>query len=447
MKPSIYNFVWPGTEAGKAILFNSLSTALAQIGSENLYLLEQERLNLSALSVKEAQFISDLLPGGFVVPAECDEQEILKYAYNRGKYSIRQMALTIAPTLRCNFRCTYCYEQAGDVQTGSLNGSSFMTPETQAALVQFVQRQSKPLEGLHVTWYGGEPLLAPEIITRLSDEFLRLSEAYGFQYHSEMITNGYLLTCHAPLLAEWQRCRIRSFQITLDGPPDVHNPRRMLANRDVPTFDTILAGIRLLSENGFLVKLRINIDRNNAHSALSLLDILNDLGLSNLQIYLGRVNAQTAGCKSFESACASVGEYSALNRLLSQKLGGKNLCTGIRPPYPAPARPCGANRCSAFTVDPAGNLYKCWAEIGDPTKSIGHINEKQTREQRLREIKWLNWEPFAYPDCAACQLLPVCMGGCGYQALYTGRLPECGEWKYNLRHFVAARYAAELSNR
>src|SRR5205823_631489 len=114
--------------------------------------------------------------------------------------------------------------------------------------------------------------------------------------------------------------------------------------------------------------------------------------------------------------------------------------------YPRNARACDANRMNAFVVDPDGDLYKCWTEIGNKAASIGTIRDLKgsNHEEGDREVRWLTWEPFEYSDCVECKMLPICMGGCGCQAMFlnNGR-PECKEWKYSLEHYVRSRFAFE----
>jgi uncharacterized protein len=77
-----------------------------------------------------------------------------------------------------------------------------------------------------------------------------------------------------------------SAQITLDGPPDVHDRRRPLASGR-GTFDTLLANITAMA--GILdVQVRVNLDADNAGGCPRLLNILATAGLA------GRISAYPA---------------------------------------------------------------------------------------------------------------------------------------------------------
>ena len=69
--------------------------------------------------------------------------------------------LTICPTMGCNFDCPYCFE-------GHRPG--VMSAEVQDDVVALAGRMLEASEAraLLVTWFGGEPLLAPGVIESLS---------------------------------------------------------------------------------------------------------------------------------------------------------------------------------------------------------------------------------------------------------------------------------------
>lgn len=110
----MYNFIWPADDPAKVIIFNSLTTALAEVDKDYLDLLELSRFDYDTLPDTLKQFASALKQGGFVLDDEVDELKILKYVYNSNKYNRTGIGFTVAPTMHCNFACTYCYEQAGE---------------------------------------------------------------------------------------------------------------------------------------------------------------------------------------------------------------------------------------------------------------------------------------------------------------------------------------------
>ncbi|MHB8918034.1 MAG: radical SAM protein [Desulfocucumaceae bacterium] len=446
LKPSNYNFIWPSDEPGKVMVFNSLTTSLVEVGMTHAELLDVPRFEYHTLPEALKQFADGLRQGGFVLEDEIDELKILKFAYNSRRYDRLGLGFTIAPTLRCNFACTYCFEQAGENQDKRDGQNVFMPENVQQELLNYIKRAAKTIKGVHIAWFGGEPLLGKNIIFDLSEKIIAITGENNLSYTARMVTNGYLLTGDPEIVQKLKDSRITAFQITLDGPPDVHNSRRMLKADKGPTFDRILEGIKLLKANEMSVSLRINVDRSNMDGALKLLDILEANNLKDISIQLGHVAADTIGCKSVENSCATKEEFTVLNQTLQETLRQRGFKTGQTPYYPRIAYSCLANQVNVYVVDPDGDMYKCWSEIGDKPARIGNIIDFQQcgRDERMREIRWLTWEPFEYAECMACKVLPICMGNCAYRAMFVNKdRPDCAEWKYGLEHYVRARFNRE----
>jgi uncharacterized protein len=446
MKPSIYNFLWPTDDPGKMMIFNSMSTALVEVTSSFLELLQAPRFDYDRLSPRARRFADQLKDGGFFLEETIDELDKLKRAVDALKYDETNLALTIAPTLRCNFACTYCYEQAVGTQERRDGRHAIMPQAVRAELLNWIERRARRVKTLSVSWFGGEPLMAKDVIFELSEKMIRIADENGIDYHAGMITNGYLLGRDPEIIAKLVKSRISFFQITLDGPPEVHDARRKLKRSNRSTFGPVLDGIRLLADSGMNVAVRVNVDRTNREQVLQVPELLSAHGIENVSLTLGRVTLDAGGCPSMGSACTSMQEFSDLNRALERRVRSGKFKVGHSLYYPRSANNiCAPNRLMPLAIDPDGELYKCWHEIGDKAASIGNILDFEHRgaEQIARETRWVAWEAFAYPDCRACKLLPICLGGCPYGPVINGEQPECAEWKYGLEHHVRARYAAE----
>ncbi len=444
MKPSVYNFVWSADDPDKVMIFNSLTTALVEVRKNRIDLLNVPQFDYALLPENERQFVDELRKGGFVVDDTADELRMVKFNYNSDKYASPIVRLVIAPTLACNFACSYCFEQSDKSQSEKGHQNAFMPDDIQQDLLDYVEEIVKAGKDIFVTWYGGEPLLAKEIVFDLSQKIIAITEEHKVGYSAGMVTNGYLLSEELGTVQNLRKNRIKFIHVTLDGPREVHDSRRMLKGSNGPTFDRILEGIKLLKANDLETYIRVNIDRSNIDNISRLLDVLKENDLSDVFIYLGHVIPYTTGCKSYESSCMLTEEFSAINQEFYKNLNLMGFDAGRESFYPRFARACDANRTNAFVLDPDGDMYKCWTEIGNKTASIGKIGDltRQNEEKGKREIRWLTWEPFEYPDCVKCKMLPICMGGCAHQAMFINRdRPECKEWKYGLEHYVRTKFS------
>ena len=52
-----------------------------------------------------------LINQGFLIPDDGDEIARLKESHEIGRANQSSLSLTIVPTLACNFRCVYCYQE------------------------------------------------------------------------------------------------------------------------------------------------------------------------------------------------------------------------------------------------------------------------------------------------------------------------------------------------
>ena len=77
--------------------------------------------------------------------------------------------LIIMPTEQCNLRCTYCYEDFA---------LSRMAPETVRGLIRLIESRAPDLEMLSLDWFGGEPLLAQDIVEQVQERSSRLALRY-----------------------------------------------------------------------------------------------------------------------------------------------------------------------------------------------------------------------------------------------------------------------------
>lgn len=276
-KPSRYNFLIAEDESGDVLLFNGLNSALVRLPQgiypivRNILLLGN--LNSSSLPCEIQPLLAMFKDGGFIVDANLDELNIVR---NRLQFTRESgpLHIIIAPTLDCNLDCKYCYQ---------FRAAGIMAPEVCDQIIGFAYRKlvKGDITVMRVDWYGGEPLLALEIISYLSEHFLKLAQEFNCEYESSIATNGTLLDNKAiKLLVE---NKVKSCQVTVDGPKEVHDKRRGYKNDKGSSFDQILLNMKQVIGKMDL-SVRINIDADNISHAYSLLDIFKQEGFLRKRI-------------------------------------------------------------------------------------------------------------------------------------------------------------------
>lgn len=388
--------------------------------------LEAELELLQALQLSSD---SVLAQAGLAVRRDVDELEALRRAWGLSTQKARWPTFTIAPTMTCNFGCEYCFES---------HTKGVMSLETQEQLARFMVEQidrvidDGPAKA-HVTWFGGEPLMAFPVIESVMgqlDRIGRSSRHESVEWSSSIITNGYLLDQRrADRLASMG---VSLVQITLDGPPRHHDRLRMLKVSGKPTFDTIVENIHQVPKS-MGVLLRMNVQRSNVDSVQELCEVLERRGI------LDRVKVSPALVENFcegpvpASMLTSQEFADSMERL--ERIAGErgwplsDIGTGSR----AFRGVCQVDTPNSWTIDFDGTLRTCWAEMGTTEGKVGSLAD-WSGGSAPRRGELAARDPFDDAECIACPVLPSCMGGCPKTraARRAAGTKQCPSWKYSL---------------
>lgn len=433
MRASKYNMIWT-MDDGTKIAFNSMTCALAEVNEDFLDILKNiDLLEYEKLTTEQRLLVDNMLEGNYIVRDNIDELKLIKYRHLSGKFNAESLGLTIAPTLSCNFGCPYCYEnpKQGFIKEDVVNG-----------ILEMINEAAKRRKDIHVTWYGGEPLVAKDIVFEISEKIIKICKENATNYSAYIVTNGYLI--NDEIIEKFKEAKIDGAQITIDGPPDIHNKRRKLKGSEKETFDIILNNVKKLMNIGMRITIRINIDKTNVDRLEELLEILEANGLKEASISLGQVTAYTEACMSVAEACLNTEEYAKSNVKYQDILHKRGFNVQGYPYYPGiKANYCCADAIGAFVLDPDGYMYKCWNDVGNIERAVGDIRKVKdipNEDMYMRNVNYVLWSPFDYQECIDCNLLPVCMGGCPYNGEKKGSKPDCEKWKYNLEDVLKLTY-------
>jgi len=431
MKQSRFNLFFENDEKIK-IAFNSMSCALAEVDDKFFNILNNlKHMKFDALNHEEAELVQEMKDGRFIIDDEFDEVKNLEFSFNSAKFKEKNLSITIAPTLQCNFKCIYCYENPKHGK---------MDIKIQDMIIEKIKKSAEQKKNIDTCWYGGEPLLAFDIISYMSEKIINICKENGVSYASGMVSNGYLL--NEEIMEKLVEYNIKYIQLTIDGPQDVHDKRRILKGNGNGTFEKIIENLIKLKKYDITATVRINIDKSNMNSAEELIKILKDNDLTSVPVSLGHVMDFTEACKSISEDCLEGKEFSGICLGLSKKFIENGFKVIGRKMYPTVINKfCGANCISNFVIDPSGYAYKCWNDIGYIERSIGNLGElnKQDDKMNMNNIKYMTWSPFDYKDCTECNLLPICMGGCSFLGMKLKK-PFCTDWKYQIEQYLNQAY-------
>lgn len=365
-------------------IFNTLTSAFVKMENSTYETVWNE---------DEIELRNILLNQG-ILTEEDDEILIYKYKYYSHSFNKKNFHLCIAPTMKCNFSCFYCFEE------GNKNLST-MNEDVEEALVRYIE--SNKDNQISINWFGGEPMLAIEKILSISR---KLNEK-KIVFSSSMVTNGSLLNKRN--IEKLDILHLTHIQISLDGLTDVHDNRRCFKN-GTPSFDIILSNIdNFINSTSIPLYIQVTIDKTNQTAYEDILSSFKQkyptlLG-KRIQIGCNFVQDRTG----FEQSSVCYTNEEIFNKKIANiKTGEINELT---PFLPGISYPCMYRHIKSFCIDPSGNMYKCLEHLGDPQYKIGNILEGKI-SQRKMVMATFQEDPFINTECLSCNVFPVCGGGC-----------------------------------
>ena len=129
---------------------------------------------------------------------------------------VGNLVLNVAES--CNLGCTYCFADEGDYSTGA----TMMEVETAKRSLEFLFRESGEAQRLHVTLFGGEPLMNFSVLREAVTYGEELAAKHGKQLDFTMTTNATLLKPDVTAFFQEHRIGLTVHRLseTLDGDLD-----------------------------------------------------------------------------------------------------------------------------------------------------------------------------------------------------------------------------------
>ncbi len=368
----------------------------------------------------------------------------------------------LMPTYQCNLRCPYCFQDHMRTKPEFGHLLRTITPEMVnriLAALPTIERDHDIEEGEEFTrrlgFYGGEPFLAEnrQIIEYIMERMRGLGPTSFWA-----VSNATQLEAYEDLLGPEG---IASIQVTIDGPPDEHDKRRIHADGS-GSFARIARNIDMCLDRGTQVQIRMNIDRNNIQHLPRVAEEFVSRGWDKrrgLVVYTARIvpaNEQTSMKSTFtttwelDEALDELRELHPIMRVIgrpddgmeyrarmlfeSRKQGMSQFKTSF----------CGAHT-GMYIFDPFGDIYACWELTGDERVRIGRVLDDGEVEMNQGLTKmWRSRTPATNPTCRKCRYAFHCGGGCAVLAerhkgkFYTNYCDGFGD---RFRHSVAQAYS------
>lgn len=417
---------------GNIYLYNAYSGGFCKINNEFKNIISEITFepeeNISKLLGLPEDIISGLIKGCFIINKNIDEFALIKGKHLLARFSdTNSLGLTLIPTSGCNFRCSYCFE------ADKCYPNDTMSEEVMDAIIELIDTRLKNNGYLSVAWFGGEPLLKIDIIRKMQKRIGEIVKRKNLKFGASVVTNGYTMT--KEISDELVELGIKGIQVTVDGPREVHDSKRVLINGK-GTFDKIMENI-LKSNPQLNISIRVNIEKDSLPLMPKFIDDLVGLGINkkkNISVYFAVVRDYSSKSGVALCSCISIEEFAAeesrLNQLAHEK--GLNIPEKINPNIPL----CGSLSPKSLVIEPDGTIQKCWGLVGETKSAVGNILEPESADIQyfVNETKWYSWTEFENKECKNCKILPLCMGGCPLNTMEKNLKDDCkcSTYRYNL---------------
>lgn len=356
--------------------------------------------------------------------SERDETDQVLDDYKQNQQNDR-FHLILLPHQNCNFRCFYCYEKFE---------KNKMLTEIEEGVVKFVTKRlaSKQYKIFSVSWFGGEPLLAPDVIERLSIEFRALSAKYNVRYVAGITTNGYNMTDNViDMLLENE---VTNFQITIDGPKELHDKQRTMVGGQ-PTYDRIVNNMKKLSTKtkGFRTMIRMNVGEDTLPYVDEHLYNMKNMFSHDkrFQMYFHNIGHWGGDNDSEVSICSENVTLELLNRTIDNDMEAVSGLLEI-----GTNTACYAANPNSFVIGTDGLVYKCTVALYEDINIVGNLNKDG--EMVLDTEKFKLWTDGGNSDshCKSCFFAPSCHGDhCPLIRIQENKRP-CPDSKKQVKEYV-----------
>lgn len=388
-------------DTGEYLLYNTALGAFAELDDEAFRCFES-CTGPQAADLERFGFITEL--------TAAEELEAIRRRLDEHRAAHDTLGLSFIPTYACNFRCPYCYEQDRTRIKGK------MDKRMMDAIMSFVRarHEADAFTTLSVQWYGGDPSLALDVVEELSSRLITWCDENSIAYEAMMLTNANVIgPAEADLIA---RCRVEMVLLTIDGPEEIHNQRRVTTN-GTNSYQKTLQAARLLRAHGIALNASMNVDRISWPYFREMRDKL--LEEEGIHLNAGRLcdYGHTYGTPPYapplfdlfthEEFCENrlrlfESEPHTADELRSLLMPIRQFCTGQSGNY--------------FVIDCKGDVYGCDGRVGYRDYARFNILD----DPCTWEDSGVVFDAARDEACGQCELLPLCLGSCIWERELTG---------------------------
>ncbi|MFC1478676.1 radical SAM protein [Candidatus Margulisiibacteriota bacterium] len=335
---------------------------------------------------------------------------------------------------KCNLKCTYCYANTENHEYKE----TIMDKKTIDQALSFLINLSPDRDKYNIVFFGGEPLLFPDLMQYTENSIRNKYADKRFVY--SLTTNGTLLTKKSHAFLKKNKV---SVMLSLDGDKTNHDRNRINAN-GVGSYDAIMENIDKYKTLPAPTSARVTLTKGNydliaIYEHLKMLKIdsvlflpvslesadphaLDSADISKFKKEFSKLAAYYLSCLMKEEKTTKILNFTGVLRQLYQRIPNK--------------RHCGM-ACNRLAISSNGDIYPCQRFVGNKQYCMGNVNTTFDQKKMVYFSDITNVENIS--TCANCIAQYICAGGCYYDSvLYNGDL--CAPYKNNcdlMQHIVS----------
>lgn len=408
MKYSIYTSII-NIEGKHTLLYNALSGKFVIIRDKIV-----EHINTIPPDILNENFPSlyqQMIGAEIIIDDVIDEFSILQKRISHIDNNIHEFILHINPTLDCNFRCWYCYEN--HVPHSRMKEDMVLASKL---YIDSVFQQNK-LRSFSLGFFGGEPLfhfnnVAKEIITHTAEVCVKSDVNFQVSFTS----TGALITDEIVQFLSHYSC---TFQITLDGGNPEHDKTRYSKNGE-GSFDLIVSNVKRLIHSGIKVIVRVNYTSANIDSVKTVFDSFRNIPSEDkeyISFDFQRV-WQDRNENIDDDTEEKIGHIREIFRTNDFIVGTNYILHGV-------ADSCYGDKINHLLINYNGDVFGCTARDFTKQNRIGYLNSNGVVYYDTEKVEKRNNSKLAKPVCKTCRIAPLCCGGCKQRAMESLGDNEC----------------------
>lgn len=333
----------------------------------------------------------------FIVEDDYDELKEIRRRHWKTVNSVDELNVTAVSTLKCNSDCTYCYQRNLDFRYEEMTEDDF------DGFYDFLLKM--PQRNIHISWYGGEPLLARD---RILDFCARASKDKRHTYSYSISTNASVYD--EKFFRMMKRYGLTNVTVSMVGTGEIQSALRPSAEYDSAR---VIRNIISMTRHTKVI-VNLNLCKRNIRNIKEIFEELSGYRHSSLSFSFSRiVSYDHRPCAEIELDVDTYMKHviELANWALDHQFQISDMsCFQNFGVY------CGAYANNNYVVGPGLYLYQCDRSY-DPKDSFAQIVDGALvyhMDCDGCEDAKLCPDPYKIDACRQCKLLPYCNGGCDY---------------------------------